>query len=248
MRTEYRRTLVIAAFVTSLLADACSKESSAGAPAPVPPLPPAALAANPAAPPGPDRAAMPPPSPAAIQALLGARAEGAPGTGDGDSVSEVPDERHTIAGTIVLPPATRTKVARGDVMFLAARRAGGPPGPGSMVAVQKLVATDFPMRFAISSRDAMIPGIPFEGQMSITVRVDKDGDAMTRRKGDVFGQVDNVKVGSHKVAINLDKIQTEDQDARGAGHGGGGSASRGPPVSRGPAALRARETDCRLRC
>ena len=90
MRTEYRRTLVIAAFVTSLLADACSKESSAGAPAPVPPLPPAALAANAAAPPGPDLAAMPPPSPAAIQALLGARAEGAPGAGDGDSVSEVP--------------------------------------------------------------------------------------------------------------------------------------------------------------
>ena len=229
MRTEYRRTLVIAAFVTSLLADACSKESSAGAPAPVPPLPPAALAANPVAPPGPDLAAMPPPSPAAIQALLGARAEGAPGAGDGDSVSEVPDERHTIAGTIVLPPATRAKVARGDVMFLAARRAGGPPGPGSMVAVQKLVATDFPMRFAISSRDAMIPGIPFEGQMSITVRVDKDGDAMTRRKGDVFGQVDNVKVGSHKVAINLDKIQTEDRTLGAPGMAVGAALPEGHP-------------------
>ena len=129
----------------------------------------------------------------------------------------------------MLPPATRAKVARGDVMFLAARRAGGPPGPGSMVAVQKLVATDFPMRFAISSRDAMIPGIPFEGQMSITVRVDKDGDAMTRRKGDVFGQVDNVKVGSHKVAINLDKIQTEDRTLGAPGMAVGAALPEGHP-------------------
>jgi hypothetical protein len=80
-----------------------------------------------------------------------------------------------------------------------------------MLAVQKLLAEDFPMRFSISSRDAMIPGIPFEGQMSITVRVDKDGDAMTRRKGDVFGQANNVKVGSQKVVISLDRVQTDDQ-------------------------------------
>jgi hypothetical protein len=80
-----------------------------------------------------------------------------------------------------------------------------------MLAVQKLTAEDFPMPFSISSRDAMIPGIPFEGKMSITVRVDKDGDAMTRRKGDLYGLADSVKVGSQKVVISLDKVQTEDQ-------------------------------------
>ena len=96
-------------------------------------------------------------------------------------------------------------------MFLAARRAGGPPGPGSMLAVQKLTAEDFPMRFTISSRDAMIPGVPFEGLMSITVRVDKDADAMTRLKGDVYGQANNVKVGAQKVVVSLDTVATEDR-------------------------------------
>jgi len=210
MHRQTRRTFVIAAFVTSLFGDACSRSSSAGQPAPVPPLPeaPAAPLAA-AAPPAPVRPALPPPGTAALQAL--SAASGDPGAGGGEvQADSPPDEAHTIAGTIVLPPAHRGKVARGDVMFLAARRTGGPPGPGSMIAVQKLVAGDFPMPFAISSRDAMIPGIPFEGRLSITVRVDKDGDAMTRRKGDVFGQAENVKIGARAVVITLDKVQTED--------------------------------------
>jgi hypothetical protein len=142
---------------------------------------------------------------------------------------EVLDEKQTIGGTIVLPAAYRARVARGDVMFLAARRDGGPPGPGSMLAVQKLSAEDFPMRFSISSRDAMIPGIPFEGKMSITVRVDKDGDAMTRRKGDLFGQADGVKVGSQKVVISLDRVQMEDQTLGPPGVAMGGVLPAGHP-------------------
>ena len=163
---------------------ACSRPSEAGKPGGVPPL-----AAPSAVAPAPVPAPLPEP-------------EAIPGP---------PDERQTISGTIVLPASQRAKVARGDVMFLAARRAGGPPGPASMLAVQKLVAADFPMPFAISNRDAMIPGIPFEGPVSITVRVDKDGDAMTRRKGDVFGQANDVEVGRHDVVVKLDSIQSEDR-------------------------------------
>ena len=114
-------------------------------------------------------------------------------------------------------------------MFLAARRAGGPPGPGSMLAVQKLTAEDFPMRFSISNRDAMIPGIPFEGKVSITVRVDKDGDAMTRRKGDLYGEADGVKVGSQKVVISLDRLQMEDQMLGQPGAAMGGMLPPGHP-------------------
>ena len=114
-------------------------------------------------------------------------------------------------------------------MFLAARRAGGPPGPGSMLAVQKLSVETFPMRFSISNRDAMIPGIPFEGRMSITVRVDKDGDAMTRRKGDVYGQADNVRVGAQKVVVSLDRVQAEDKTLGEPGAAVGGMMPAGHP-------------------
>ncbi len=118
-------------------------------------------------------------------------------------------------------------------MFLIARRAGGPPGPGSMLAVQKLQAADFPMPFMLSGRDAMIPGTPFAGQVSISVRVDKDGDAMTRRKGDVFGMANNVKVGTSNLSISLDTLQTEDQ-LLGGGAPMGGAPMGGAPMGGAP--------------
>ncbi|MES1164970.1 MAG: hypothetical protein ABUR63_04380, partial [Verrucomicrobiota bacterium] len=197
----------------SLSAGACAKRSVGEAPARVPPLAPASGIAK-AEPAAADRlppsGALPAPAPAALQALTGAQAA-ANDSDEGASANAVLPEKETVSGTIVLPAVNRGKVARGDVMFLAARRAGGPPGPASMLAVQKLVAEDFPMRFSISRRDAMIPGMPFAGRMSITVRVDKDGDAMTRRKGEVYGQADDVPLGSQNVVITLNKVQTEDR-------------------------------------
>jgi cytochrome c-type biogenesis protein CcmH len=203
-------SITLAVALLQLSGAGCSKDSSAGRAAGLPPQPVLAAAATAAS--RPTSNDLPPPTPAQQQALeraLAVHPQNAPA--EPETVPQVPDEKETISGTIVLPAANRAKVARGDVMFLAARRAGGPPGPGSMLAVQKLTAEDFPMRFTISSRDAMIPGVPFEGLMSITVRVDKDGDAMTRLKGDVYGQANNVKVGSQKVVVSLDTVATEDR-------------------------------------
>jgi cytochrome c-type biogenesis protein CcmH len=198
----------------------CSKGADPGKPAGVPPLAVAAAptAAPTAAPSAPQAASqLPVPAAAASQALAGALGLRGADEGEGEAIPDTPDEAHTVSGVVVLPAANRARVARGDVMFLAARRVGGPPGPASMLAVQRLVAADFPMPFSISGRDAMIPGVPFDGRVSIIVRVDKDGDAMTRRKGDVFGQASNVAVGSQKVVIALDKVQAEDETLGAAG-------------------------------
>jgi hypothetical protein len=223
-----KKNHIFAAGLAAALGCGCSKGTDPGAPAGVPPLaaapPPASRAAGP-----PAAAPLPAPNAAGSKALAGALGIRPPDEGEAEAIPEVPDEKHTISGVIVLPAANRAKVARGDVMFLAARRAGGPPGPGSMLAVQKLTAEDFPMRFSINSRDAMIPGVPFEGRVSITVRVDKDGDAMTRRKGDVFGQADDVPVGSQKIVIALDKVQAEDRTLGEAGPALGGALPPGHP-------------------
>lgn len=127
-----------------------------------------------------------------------------------EALPDVLSSGETVAGKIRLVPAVRAKVVKGDTIFLIARRAGSAAGPGSMIAVQKLQAADFPMPFALSSRDAMIPGTVFEGHIDITARVDKDSDAMTRRKGDVYGRAAHVKVGMQGVVITLDTVQTED--------------------------------------
>lgn len=132
-----------------------------------------------------------------------------------EEMGSVPDAKQTIGGKIVLPAARKNDVKKGDTIFLIARRAGGMPGPP--LAVQRLQAGDFPMAFSLSSRDAMVQGIPFEGDVSITARVDKDGDAMTRRKGDVFGQIAKAKIGTQDLVLPLENLQTEDVTLGGMG-------------------------------
>jgi hypothetical protein len=136
---------------------------------------------------------------------------------DDTLVAAPPVPGETVSGTIVLPAARRGDVARGDTLFVSARRAGGVAGPGSLLAAQRLQAGEFPLRFTLSARDAMIPGVPFEGLVSISVRVDKDGDPLTRRKGDVHGQADRIAVGTQDVVVSLGALQAEDVTLGGAG-------------------------------
>ena len=182
---------------------ACKSEAPGDKPAALPPAP-AEL-----------KAAAPPPAP--VDAEVAAAPEAVP---------EEAKAEESITGTIVVAKARKKDVKKGDILFLIARRAGGPPGPGSMLAVQKLVAEDFPMPFAVSSRDAMIPGMKFDGEVNLSIRLDKDGDPMTRRKGDVFGEVQGVKVGSKEVTLPLETLQTEDK-LLGAPGGPGGMAPHG---------------------
>lgn len=185
---------VIAGVLLATLA--CSKTTPpADKPAGMPPSanPPAA----PAAP-----TSLPPPAPAPAAEKI-------------EEMGSVPDAKQTIGGKIVLLATRKGDVKKGDTMFLIARKAGGMPGPP--LAVQRLQAGDFPMAFSLSGRDSMVPGVPFEGEVSLTIRVDKDGDAMTRRKGDVFGQIAKAKVGTQDLVLPLDTLQTEDVTLGGMG-------------------------------
>jgi hypothetical protein len=199
MSSKYAILLAALAFA------ACSKSQPADRPAGVGPSAPGQPA--PAPPP------LPPAAPAPMP----------------EQPAAAPDPSRSISGTITLPQARKGNVAKGDTIFIIARRAGGPPGPGSMLAVKKVQAGDFPMPFTIGAENAMIPGIPFDGAVSITVRVDKDGDAMTRRKGDVLGQANDVKVGGHDVTIPLDTVQAEDVTLGGGPGGPGGPPPGLPP-------------------
>ena len=141
-----------------------------------------------------------------------------------------PDPKSTISGTITVPAARRKNLAKTDIVFIIARRAGAAPGPGSMIAVQKHPIGDFPMPFTLSSRDSMLPGAPFQGRIDITVRVDKDGDGLTRRKGDLYGQVNGIPVGTQDLAVSVDSLQAEDQTLAGVPASDGHRTGRPPAV------------------
>jgi cytochrome c-type biogenesis protein CcmH len=155
------------------------------------------LAPNAAAP------TVPAPAPAAPAPAVPAAAPAGPG--------------ETITGTITLAPARKADVSPSDVVYLVARRMPDSPGTrGSLVAVKRFTASSFPIEFSLGQADMMFKNGAFEGELALAARVDKDGDPITRKKGDVFGTLDRVKVGARGVEVKLTELQKEDESLAGS--------------------------------
>jgi cytochrome c-type biogenesis protein CcmH len=211
-------TSAVLALVALLGAGACNRNDS-GKASGVPPLPSgAAPAPTPAAPP-PTPTAAPPPPPAA------------------PSAAEKPaDPNAKIAGQVVLAPAMKSHVAPTDTIFVVARRIPDNPAVrGSLVAVKKLSAEKFPIEFELSAADMPFQNGAFEGDLQLSVRDNKAGDPIMRRKGDVFGTLPKVHVGARNVKLPLDQLQKEDESLAGAqmGQMGGGMPPGHPAVPPG---------------
>jgi len=95
---------------------------------------------------------------------------GPPETGAIDEAPSGPPIRGSvIAGEGVAPGGE-------GVLFVIARSAGG----GPPLAVKRLPVGPFPLAFELGPADVMMAGRPFAGPISLTARVDRDGDPLTR--------------------------------------------------------------------
>src|SRR4051794_18907370 len=212
------QVLVFATAFASVVA--CSKKDDAGAPSPVPPLaqgPSAAAAAPAAAPPPPP---TPPPAPAAPEAA-------APAAGPGGSIT----------GKIELPAAIAKTKPEGTLFLVARRLSDNPTARGTLIAVKKMPATKFPLPFDLSAADMPFQNGAFDGELTLTARIDQDGDPMTHQKGDVLGTLPKVRVGSKNVKLTLDQVQKETESLAGPGSMGGGRPPMMPPAHPGGPAL-----------
>ena len=203
---------------------ACSKSDDASKAAGIPaqdkggtaPPAPAAPVAAPAAPaPVPAAAApAPAPEPAAAEAK--------------------PDPNAVITGDIVLAPSVKAAVKSGDPIYLVARRiSDNPTARGSLVAVKKFTADKFPIPFSLGPEDMMFKNGAFDGDLTLSARVDKDGDPMTRKKGDVIATLPKVHVGSRGVKLSLNTIQKEDESLAAPPMMGAGAANPHGPMPPG---------------
>jgi hypothetical protein len=109
-----------------------------------------------------------------------------------------------IAGTIELDPGISVDVPATATLYLIVRVAGRETG--APLAVQQILAPSFPFSFEITERDAMIEGTPLIGEMSVTARVDQDGDAFTSTAGDMSGRVEPVVAGDVEVVLLIDTV------------------------------------------
>jgi cytochrome c-type biogenesis protein CcmH len=120
-----------------------------------------------AGPSGADRAAFPP-----------SRSEGA---GSADRVDAAGGA--SISGRIELPPTLADRQPKPAVLFVIARPQGATGGPP--LAVLRIPDPGFPLDFQIGPGDVMIPSMRFEGPITLTARLDSDGNAMTRGESDL---------------------------------------------------------------
>ncbi len=93
----------------------------------------------------------------------------------------------------------------GGTLFVIVRQAGVTRGPP--VAVKKVDSPTFPHTFSVSAADTMIKGMPFNGPFDVQVRLDQDGNAMTKSAGDLIAASPptGIKPGGVAVVITLDQ-------------------------------------------
>lgn len=106
-----------------------------------------------------------------------------------------------IRGTVDVKPELKANLAATDTVFIVARKgSGGPP-----LAAKRVNDPKFPLSFELSQKDVMMGG-PFDGEVELTIRVDKDGDAMTKNPGDLFGKgAPGTKVGQTNISVLIDQ-------------------------------------------
>lgn len=108
----------------------------------------------------------------------------------------------TITGLITVAPDLQSHLQSTGTLFIIARKDVGPP-----LAVKKIVNPTFPLPYALTDQDVMFPGTPFQGEVTISARLDRDGYAGPAQPGDLEGttQKTPARVGDRNVDILINR-------------------------------------------
>jgi hypothetical protein len=115
------------------------------------------------------------------------------------------DPALALDGTIDVPAKLAGQVKAGDILFLFAKKIDPDTGKpfGGPVAVDRVDVTAMPVPFHLDGGNLMMQGTKFEGTVMLFARVDRDGEARTREKGDLEGTL-QVTVPAKGLKIVLD--------------------------------------------
>jgi hypothetical protein len=143
-------------------------------------------------PPGAERAAADAAGPMAAGRAPGVQPSGAAANGA------------PIEGVVRLAPGLESSVPAGATLFIIAHHG---PGGGPPLAVKRVLSPRFPVAFRLGPEDRMIEAIPFAGPITVTARIDSDGDAMSRSPGDMQGAAPSpVQPGQTGIEVVVDDV------------------------------------------
>jgi cytochrome c-type biogenesis protein CcmH len=116
-----------------------------------------------------------------------------------------PSSTAQISGKITIDPKLKAKLDPNAALFIIARPAGTAAGPP--LAVKKIDRPKFPLDYSLSQDNVMMQGTRFAGKITISVRLDKDGNPGTRGAGDLSGEYakNPVEVGANSVDIVINQ-------------------------------------------
>ncbi|HSE87016.1 MAG TPA: cytochrome c-type biogenesis protein CcmH [Candidatus Binatia bacterium] len=111
-----------------------------------------------------------------------------------------------ITGRISIDPKLKGNVDSQATLFIIARSSDTAKGPP--LAVKKIDRPVFPLSYSLGAENVMMQGVPFTGSVTITARLDKDGNPTTRQPGDLTGDYKKnpVAVGSKNIDIVLEQV------------------------------------------
>lgn len=108
---------------------------------------------------------------------------------------------------VTLDPGLSGQVKPGDLLFIYAKAAEGPPMP---LAAKRLTVADLPVQVSLSDQDAMMPQMALSkfDQIIVGARISKSGNPVAQ-SGDLF---DESEIITHKsfdgtVSISIDKVK-----------------------------------------
>jgi hypothetical protein len=116
-----------------------------------------------------------------------------------------------IYGQLELDDSIKDQIKPGSVVFVVVRRFI-PQGKGMLIAATKrdgVTKDSFPLRYVVKQSDAMM-GAPLVGKVTVSARIDQDGDAISKQPGDLTGQAEKaVMVGVNPVVIKFTQVLTQ---------------------------------------
>ncbi len=111
----------------------------------------------------------------------------------------------TVKVKVSLSPALQKQVQQGDSVFIYAKAMNGPRFP---LAAARRGAAELPLQITLDESSAVMPNATLANFASVKIgaRISHSGNAIAE-KGDLIGEVDNVKVGDDRtIEIVIDKI------------------------------------------
>lgn len=119
----------------------------------------------------------------------------------GKGAAPAVDEKYLIVTGRVSLSEDLVEQASEGVLFIIARKEGMRPP----LAVKRIVNPRFPLTFSLGPGDRMVKTTPFTGPLDLSVRLDGDGNVMTREAGDLHSTISvQVDPGTQDVELLLD--------------------------------------------